>query len=339
MRILVIGAGAVGGYFGGRLLEAGRDVTFLVRPGRAAQLARTGLEIRSGSGDVDLPPPPTIQASALRDPFDVVILSCKSYDLDSAIDAFTPAVGPETAVVPLLNGIRHLDVLDERLGPGPVLGGQCFISARIDEAGRILHLSDVHGLTLGGRFPGQKPRVGAALAALGGARFDARASDQILLEMWEKWVFLATLAGTTCLMRASIGDVVAAGGSELAASLLDECRSIATEAGYPPRPESLERARGLVTAPGSPLTASMLGDVERGARTEADHVLGDLLRRGAGPARVSLLQIAYTALKAHEARIARESPPRVIVPPADAETPRKVEGGSGARGRRNPRGE
>jgi 2-dehydropantoate 2-reductase len=316
MRILVIGAGAVGGYFGGRLLEAGRDVTFLVRAGRAAQLARTGLEIRSGSGDVHLPPPPTILASGVREPFDVVLLSCKSYDLEGAIDAIAPAVGPGTAIIPLLNGMRHLEILDERFGPGPVLGGRCFISARLDDAGRILHLSDVHEISFGERSAGQGPLLAAAATALVGARFGARATDQILLEMWEKWVFLATLAGTTCLMRAAIGDIVAAGGSDLTASLLEECRSIAAEAGYPPRPESLERARGLLTAPGSAMTASMLGDVERGSRTEADHILGDLIRRRSVPARGSLLRVAYTALKAHEARLAREGLPKLAEPPA-----------------------
>jgi 2-dehydropantoate 2-reductase len=315
MRILVIGAGAVGGYFGGRLLEAGRDVTFLVRPGRAAQLARAGLEIRSGSGDVHLPPPPTILAAEVREPFDVVLLSCKSYDLEGAIEALAPAVGPGTAIIPLLNGMRHLDILDERLGLGPVLGGRCFISARLDDAGRIIHLNDIHEIAFGGRSAEQGPLAAGAATALVGARFDARATGQILQEMWEKWVFLATLAGTTCLMRAAIGDIVAVGGSDLAESLLEECRSIAAEAGYPPRPLSLEWARGLLTAPGSTTTASMLGDVERGSRTEADHVLGDLLRRRSVPTRGSLLQVAYTALKAHEARLAREGLSKIAAPP------------------------
>src|SRR3954452_13107128 len=114
MRTLVVGAGATGGYFGGRLLEAGRDVTFLVRPQRAAELARSGLRIRSPLGDAVLPNPPTLQA--VDQTCDLVLLSCKAYDLDSAIAAFAPAVGPHTVIVPLLNGMRHLDVLDQRFG-------------------------------------------------------------------------------------------------------------------------------------------------------------------------------------------------------------------------------
>jgi 2-dehydropantoate 2-reductase len=308
MRILVVGAGAVGGYFGGRLLEAGRDVTFLVRPARAARLAESGLSIRSPFGDVDLPAPPTVTAGAIQGPFDLVVASCKAYDLDAAIDDFAPAVGPETAVLPLLNGLRHLDVLDARFGADRVLGGLCLISSKFDDAGRIAHLSDVHRLVFGARVPSQAGRVGAIADALSGATFESRASDDVLLEMWEKWVFLAALAGITCLMRASIGDVAAAGGADLAAALLEECRAVAEANGRAPRPVPMEAFRGRLIAPSSILTASMLTDLEGGGRTEADHVLGDLLERRPPVASpdVSLLRVAYTALKAQEARAGRE---------------------------------
>ena len=307
MRFLVVGAGATGGYFGGRLLEAGRDVTFLVRPGRAEQLAATGLAITSPAGDASLPSPPTVLAADLRGAFDVVILSCKAYDLDAAIESVAPAVGPDTAVVPLLNGMRHLDALDARFGPDRVLGGSCFISARLDDAGRVAHVSDIHRLAFGERSGGRSPRVDAIAAAMAGAKFEAAASDRIVLEMWEKWVFLASLAGITCLTRSAVGDVVAAGGADLAAALLEECRSVAAAAGYSPRPESLQAALGRLTDAGSAVTASMLGDVERRGRTEADHILGDLLRRRGGMADGdrSLLRVAYTAVKAAEARAAR----------------------------------
>jgi 2-dehydropantoate 2-reductase len=236
MRFLVVGAGAIGGYFGARLLDAGRDVTFLVRPARAARLAETGLEITSPAGDDSLPPPPTVLAPDLRNAFDVVILTCKAYDLDAAIESVAPAVGPGTAVVPLLNGMRHLDALDARFGPGRVLGGTCFISARIDDAGRVVHLSDVHRLAFGERSGGRSPRVDAIAAAMAGANFESDASERIVLEMWEKWAFLASLAGITCLTRSAVGDVVAAGGADLAAALLGECRSVAEAAGYSPAP-------------------------------------------------------------------------------------------------------
>jgi len=309
MRFLVVGAGATGGYYGGRLLEAGRDVTFLVRPARAQRLAATGLAITSPAGDVTLPSPPTVLAAELRTPFDAVILSCKAYDLDVAIESFAPAVGPDTAVVPLLNGMRHLDALDARFGAGRVLGGSCFISARLDEGGQIAHVSDIHCLAFGERSGGRSPRVEALAAAMAGAKFEAEASEQILLVMWEKWVFLASLAGITCLARAAVGDVVAAGGAELAAALLDECRAIAAAAGYPPRADSLKASLGRLTDPRSVVTASILGDVEQRGRTEAEHVLGDLLqRRGVAPdGGPSLLRAVYVAVKASEVRAARES--------------------------------
>jgi 2-dehydropantoate 2-reductase len=167
MRFLVVGAGATGGYFGGRLFEAGRDVTFLVRPSRAARLAATGLSITSPAGNVHLTSPPTVLAADLREPFDVVILSCKAYDLDGAMESIAPAVGPGTAIIPLLNGMRHLETLDARFGPERVLGGSCFISVKLDEAGRIAHVSDVHRLVFGERRGGRSPRVDA-IARAGG---------------------------------------------------------------------------------------------------------------------------------------------------------------------------
>jgi 2-dehydropantoate 2-reductase len=308
MRILVVGAGAIGGYFGGRLLEAGRDVVFLARPARAARLAESGLSIRSPAGDVDLPAPPTVAAGAIEGPFDLVLASFKAYDLDAAIDDFAPAVGPETFVLPLLNGLRHLDVLDARFGMDRVLGGLCLISSKVDDAGRIAHLSEVHELVFGARVPAQAGRVGAIADALAGATFASRASDDVLLEMWEKWVFLAALAGITCLMRAAVGDVASVGGADLASALLQECRAVAESNGRAPRPTPLETARGRLTSLGSTLVASMLTDLERGGRTEADHVLGDLLHRRppSPPPDLSLLRIAYTALKAQEARADRE---------------------------------
>jgi 2-dehydropantoate 2-reductase len=303
MRILVVGAGAIGGYFGGRLLQAGRDVTFLVRPKRAAQLAKTGLAIRSPHGDVNLPKPPVVQAEALRAPFDLILLSCKAYDLDSAMEAFAPAIGPTTAILPLLNGMHHIEALDARFGAEHTLGGLCLISSTLDAEGRILHLNDLHGLTFGPRDGKRAPRIEAIAETLAGAGFDARLSDEIVQDMWDKWLFIASAAGITCLMRATIGDIVAAGGAKFAIALIDECAAVAAGRGFAPADAIVQRIRALQTAPGSPLTASMLRDIERGAPAEADHIIGDLLRRGAEKAVSSpLLGIVDAHLRAYEAR-------------------------------------
>ena len=172
MRILVVGAGAIGGYFGGRLLQAGREVTFLVRPRRAAQLAKTGLVIRSAVGDANLPNPPMVTADALHEHFDLILLSCKAYDLATAAELFAPAVGANTAILPFLNGMAHLDFLTARFGSGAVLGGQCVISTTLDTEGRVLHLNDTHLVSFGERDSSRSARAEAIATTMAGARFD-----------------------------------------------------------------------------------------------------------------------------------------------------------------------
>jgi 2-dehydropantoate 2-reductase len=306
MRVLVVGAGAIGGYFGGRLLESGRDVTFLVRPKRAAKLAETGLTIRSPQGDFHAASPQTVTADTLAAPFDLILLSCKAYDLDSALDDLAPAVGPETAILPLLNGMKHIDKLDERFGAERVLGGQCAISTTLDAEGRILHLNDLHALTYGERDGSRSARIEAVTALFAGAKFQPRLSESIMQEMWDKWVFIAAGAGITCLMRAAVGDIVAAGAGDLTTGLFDEAASIAAASGYPLQDAVLQRGKTSFTTPGSRIMASMLRDIERGGPIEADHIIGDLLGRAPQPNPNGLLRIVYAHLKAYEARRAYE---------------------------------
>jgi 2-dehydropantoate 2-reductase len=307
MRILVVGAGATGGYFGGRLAEAGRDVTFLVRPKRAAELARSGLVIKSRKGDVTLRDIKTVLAGQIHHPFDLVVLSCKAYHLEDAIAAFAPAVGESTAILPLLNGMRHLDVLKEKFGASRVLGGQCVIAATLDNNREIVHLNDTHALSFGALEGGMSAHVRAIADVMEDAGFDASASENILADMWEKWVFLATLAASTCLNRAALGDILAApDGKRLIEGILSECRAVAQLNGYAVRPAFIERAGAILFAPGSVMTASMLRDIENHSRIEADHILGDLIQRGGKAqhqdAGLPLLRLAYSHLKAYEAR-------------------------------------
>jgi len=313
MRTLVVGAGAIGGYFGGRLLEAKRDITFLVRSRRASELRNHGLSIRSRFGDSFFPNPTTVLSENLHEKFDLVLLTCKAYDLDGAIRSFATAVGPNTTILPLLNGIRHLDTLQQSFGRERLVGGQCLIASSLNERGEIAHLNDTHELSFG-EFDGSiSERVRSIYALMEGARFEARTSAQILQEMWEKWVFLASAAASHCLMRSSVGDIHASpGGTEFVLALIDECRSIAASQGYVVREASLKRTRDMLTASGSTLTASMLRDIERNAPIEADHIVGDLLQRRSGDASpVSCLKIAYTHMKAYENRRMRSLPPEV----------------------------
>lgn len=303
MKILVLGAGEVGGYFGGRLVEAGGDVTFLVRERRAAELAADGLVIKSPCGDA------TVRVQIVRageplTPYDIVLLCCKAYDLESAMDSIAPAMGAESAVLPMLNGLSHLDRLDSRFGAGRVLGGVAQIAATIGAGGRIEHLSKLHRIIIGERDGSRSARVTALAALLAQGKFNSVLSDQIVLEMWEKFVLLASLAGMTCLMRAPVGAIVAtAEGVALMGEFVAECTAVATAAGHVPRAAFLARTQGLLTERGSTFTASMLRDIERGGPTEGDHILGDLLRRARtlGVA-TPLLRAAACHVEAYEAR-------------------------------------
>ncbi|NIF43568.1 ketopantoate reductase family protein, partial [Burkholderia sp. Tr-862] len=267
------------------------------------------LLIRSPRGDLTLANVQTVRAGDAAAPFDLVLLSCKAYSLDDAIASFAPFVGPSTLILPMLNGMRHLDVLRDRFGAAQVLGGLCVIAATLDREQRIVHLNDTHGLSFGELAGGESARVRAVADVLGGAGFDATLSDDIAARMWDKWVFLATLAASTSLFRGSVGDILAApDGRRLLQTMLDECSAIAAHNGYRPDPAAIERMQRMVLTP-SPLTASMLRDVENHARVEADHVIGDLLARRDPQAAdaLSLLRIAYNHLKTYEVRVARES--------------------------------
>jgi 2-dehydropantoate 2-reductase len=302
MRVLVVGAGAIGGYFGGRLLQAGRDITFLVRPRRASELASAGLVIKSPNGDVTLKNPPAVQADQLKDKFDVVLLSCKAFDLDDAIKSFAPAVGPNTSIIPLLNGMKHLDILDGKFGRERVLGGLCAIAVTLNEKREVVHLQPMQSLTFGERDGKMSERVRAIDEIFKSGNIGAVASETILQDMWEKWVFLASLAASTCLMRASVGVILSApGGKDFILGMLDECRAIAAAEGYPPRAPFLERTQTMLTTEGSPMTASMFRDIKVGAQVEADHVIGDLIvRADAAKIPVPKLRSAYIHLKAYQ---------------------------------------
>jgi 2-dehydropantoate 2-reductase len=310
MKILVLGAGAIGGYFGGRLAEAGADVTFLVRERRAAQLERDGLVVKSPHGDIRRQVQ-IVREGAVKPEYDLVILTCKAYDLDSAIASIKPAMGQATFVLPLLNGLAHLERLDEAFGPGRVLGGTCYLAGTMTSEGEIVQLSPLHRIAFGKR-PGNDAKAAVALMKLAAAftktKIESQLATDILLEMWEKYVLLATLAAMTCLMRAAVSDIMAADeGESLMEACLATCEDTAKAAGHEPRSDRMAQARKMLTERDSTFTASMLRDVESGLRTEADHIVGDMLKR-ATDAKVpsGILRAAYCHLQAYEARRERE---------------------------------
>ena len=307
MRILVMGAGAVGAYFGGRLAATGRDVTFLVREGRAAQLRRTGLRIFDEYGDLTLPPErlrllTAQQLGARRETFDLIVVSTKAYSLAAAMEDFAPAVGAETMVLPLLNGMRHLEALQARFGASAVLGGTTYIVADLDGEGAVHSMTALHDLNFGELDRRETARIQALETTLRGAGFEVRLRPDVLATMWQKWTMLASAGAINCLLRAPIGAAVSApGGRETARAVMLECETIAAANGYPAEDVAQQLAtEQRLLNPGSTLTTSMYRDMQRGLRVESDHILGDLVERGrrhgvAAP----LLRAAYAQLSVY----------------------------------------
>jgi 2-dehydropantoate 2-reductase len=304
LRILVVGAGSTGGYFGGRLAQAGGDVTFLVRPARAERLRADGLQIVSPHGDVTLAPK-LVTAGTIEAPFDAILLTVKAYSLDAALDDLAPAVGPETMILPVLNGMKHVDMLVTRFGRNAVAGCVCKVATYVDDQGRIVQLNKLQDLAYGEMNGLPSPRTEALDKVMQGAGFDARLSPTIEREMWEKWILLATLGGITCLMRGTIGDVEAApGGADFARAFLDEVTAVVTAAGVAPSQEFLSATRAAMTQKGSPMTSSMYRDLQKGSPVEADQILGDLLTRAATVGIATpLLATAYANLSIYQAKV------------------------------------
>jgi 2-dehydropantoate 2-reductase len=299
MRMLILGAGAVGGYFGARLAAANVDVSFLVRPARAALLARDGLVVHSPLGDLKLSVATLTQA---KQGFEVILVACKAFDLNAAIGAIAPAVTQDTVVLPLLNGLRHLEVLDASFGRDRVLGGLCQIGVTLTDAGEVLHLNAMQQLTLGPRLETQAERSVQIHAMLARGGFAPELSPHIEQSMWEKFVLLSAYAAMTCLMRAPVGAIVAADeGEALMREMLAECVAVASAFGHAPDSKFIAETQAFLTKRGSQGTASMFRDIQRTAHTEHEQILGDMLARSrATGVAAPILRIANAHLQAYE---------------------------------------
>jgi 2-dehydropantoate 2-reductase len=304
MRILVVGAGSTGGYFGGRLAQAGRDVTFLVRPARAASLKANGLQIVSPHGDVTLTPK-LVTAGDVGGPYDAVLLTVKAYALDAALADLAPAVGPDTMILPVLNGMKHVDMIKARCGEKTLVGCVCKVATVVDEQGRIVQLNKMQDLAYGEMDGARSLRTDELDKTMQGAGFDARLSSSIARDMWEKWVLLASLGGITCLMRGTIGDVEAApGGADFALRFLDEVVSVVTAVGVRPCDRFLAETKTQFTTKGSAQASSMYRDLQKGAPVEADQILGDLVARAQkADIATPLIAAAYTHLSVYQNKL------------------------------------
>jgi 2-dehydropantoate 2-reductase len=304
MRYLVLGAGGTGGYFGGRLAESGADVTFLVRDGRRKSLSEQGLRIESPFGHAKLAVK-TMVAAEVTPVHDAVILTCKAYDLDAAVATIAPALAPDGYVIPLLNGIAHIDILNERFGRHRVLGGTAKIQATIMPDGAIRQFNDWRTLTFGEQSGEMTERVRALAAMFEAAKgVEVFAVADIVQRMWEKLVHLSTAAAITCLMRANVGEIVRTShGRDL---FLDQLRcgaAIAAANGHAPSAAFMKSWEETFSQQDSQYSTSMLRDIERGGQTEVEHILGFMLGK-AEKAKIpcQTLLLAYTNVKAFEQR-------------------------------------
>ena len=304
MRYLVLGAGGTGGYFGGRLAESGADVTFLVRDGRRKILSEQGLRIESPFGDAKIAVN-TVVAAEVAPVYDAVILTCKAYDLDTAVAAISPALAPNGFVLPLLNGIAHIDRLNETFGRHRVLGGTAKIQATIVPDGAIRQFNDWRTLTFGEQSGEVTERVTALATQLKTAKgVEVLAVPDIVQRMWEKLVHLSTAATMTCLMRANVGEIVRTPyGRELFMEQLRCGAAIAAANGHEPSAAFMKTWEETFSQQDSQYSTSMLRDIERGGQTEVEHILGFMLRKAekAGIPSNTLL-LAYTSIKAFEQR-------------------------------------
>jgi 2-dehydropantoate 2-reductase len=308
MRILVVGAGAVGGFLGGRLAQAGRDVTFLARDKRAAEIQAHGLQIVSLQGS-STSRPKAITASHIAGPYDVVLLSVKGYALADAMNDFAAAVAPETSIIPVLNGRRHLELLAGRFGRRSVLGGARWVATELDAEGRIRQLSDVQKLSYGEPDGQMTKRAQMLDETFRGAGLETNLSSRIMSVMWEKWVQLASLGAVTCLLRGNIGEIVSIpGGTDIALLALNECASIADASGFRPSHEFLAEHSKNLTMPGSPLTSSMYRNLKADQAVEVENILGDLLEKGTGQGLTTpTLQAAFVNLSLYQRRWIEDS--------------------------------
>jgi 2-dehydropantoate 2-reductase len=304
MRFLIIGAGALGGYYGGMLERGGADVTFLVRPHRAARRAERGLVIKTPDGELTAPVK-TVQAGALGGPYHVVFLSCKAYDLDSAIEDFAPALAADGAVLPVLNGINHIAILSNRLGTGRVLGGAVIFLVTVTPEGEIVVSGHGTGQTAFGELSGKRsPRCKAIQTALAAGGVTSTISDNIVREMWAKFGGMGASSTIAVVTRSRAGAVAAApAGAAFSAAAFNECARVTTAEGYPPSPEIRDIVLGMWGKQGSDYGPSMLHDMENGRPTEGEHIIGDLVRRADRlNIDVPILRAALCNIQIYEAR-------------------------------------
>ncbi|HGO9412434.1 TPA: 2-dehydropantoate 2-reductase [Bacillus cereus] len=277
MRILVLGAGGVGGFFGGRLVEKGEDVTFLVRSKRKKQLEERGLVIRSVNGDFSFQPK-LITKEERTSPFDVILFSTKAYHLNEAIQDLKPFVGEGTVIIPLLNGIAHLSLLQKEFGEEKVIGGLCFIETTLNDQGEIVQTSAANRLVFGEIKSQSSERVKHISKAFAGTKSSFVLSENITQDMWHKYLFITVMSGVTTLMRAPIGPIrESEGGRDFIRNVFEESVQIMKVLGAPIKVNIAQEHMKTIDKISYDMKSSMQRDMEKGSFIEGKHLQGYLL--------------------------------------------------------------
>ena len=281
MKIAVLGAGGVGGYFGARLAADGNEVTFIARGAHAEAMQARGLRVLSPLGDLHLQPVRLMEEPRATGLVDIVLVTVKMYDLDAAAEIVRPLLQVDTAVIPFQKGIVAPAILARRLGEAPVCAGIAYIAAGIAGPGVIRHEGRMARLVFGERRPSESWRLETLQAACAGAGIDALLTPAIEVELWRKFVFLAPFAAITCLGRAPIGAVRE--DPQLwrqFAAMVEEAVAVARACGVG-LPEDIAQDR-IAFAGGLPaaMKSSMLQDLEAGQRLELDWLAGAVVRLG-----------------------------------------------------------
>lgn len=301
MKILVVGAGAIGGYFGGRLLERGKDVTFLVRENRRNQLEKTGLIIDSINGDFTIRPPMILSGES-EDKFDLILITTKSYQLYGAIDDIRPHLKKGGMVLPLLNGVSHVDELVEAFGEDAVIGGLCFIETTLDANGTVVQPSPMNQLVYGERTGEKTPRIEWLESTFRGTKTNFVLSENINQEMWHKYAFITAMSGVTSLMASPIGPITELeSGKRIILALLNEISNVMRKIEAPIQNDIAEIQFNRICELKSTMKSSMQRDMEKSLPTEAEHLQGFLIKK-ASEHRLSvpILDTIYTKLSLYE---------------------------------------
>jgi 2-dehydropantoate 2-reductase len=302
MRISILGSGAVGGYYGAKLVRAGHDVTFIARGAHLSAMRARGLEIRSPMvGDFTVPVTAESDPSRVG-PVDLVIVGVKAYDNDTALPLIAPMLGPQTAILPLQNGVDTVGLLASRYGEAPVLGGVTYIATALASPGVIQQTGAHRRIVFGevfGVLPRLSARVHAIQQALVAADIQAEAVEDGRVPIWEKFIFLVSLAGFTGASRLPIGPLWS--DPAIRERFLDGCREIerlARAEGVPVAADIVEKISGYVGGLPGTMRSSLLIDLSQGKRIEVDELHGSVVRRAArAGVPVPIMSTLYAVLK------------------------------------------